>query len=348
MRTKLGGMPMIWRAAGLAAAMWLAWTGASASPALTAADGSGAAGIGAAQGPRDGEKQPGAVDIEELKRRLGDKGLAFGSALMVRIFKLEAELEIWIQKGERFELFAVYPVCNWSGHLGPKLSEGDRQSPEGFYSVGTRQLRRGGRWRKSLDIGFPNTYDKAHGRTGSYILVHGGCTSIGCYAMTDRGMDEIYALSEAALEKGQERIQVHVFPFRMTPDKLKAHAQGPWSGFWLSLKTGYDLFEQTRVPPQVRVCNDHYALGEVPGDGGGACVANISEPSVASARIRGIRHARRAQRSRRARIARRSVQVRHAQRSPGRNARQAYAAARASRMAAHGKAAHLGGPVRRK
>jgi murein L,D-transpeptidase YafK len=337
---------MTWRAAFILAALLLAWPAATRAAGAVAAGGSPAHGIGASQGPHDHEKQPGALDVDQFKRQLGEKGLSFGSAIMIRIFKLEGELELWVQNGGRFELFAVYPVCNWSGSLGPKLAEGDRQSPEGFYSVGTRQLRRIGRWRRSLDIGFPNTYDKAHGRTGSYILVHGGCSSIGCYAMTDRAMEEIFALSEAALEKGQGEIQVHVFPFRMTWENLKGQGEGPWSGFWLSLKSGYDLFEQTRIPPQVRVCNDHYAVGDAAGDSAAECVANISEPSMTTVRARSIRRAARAQRARRARVARRSVQVRQARSSRGRNARQAYAAARAARMEAHGKAAHLGGPER--
>lgn len=336
---------MTWRAALLCCALLLAWP-AMATP--DAGDGVGAEGVGASQGPRDGDKPPAALDLEEFKRRLTEKGLSFGSAIMIRIFKIEAELELWVQNGDRFELFAVYPVCNWSGALGPKLAEGDKQSPEGFYSVGTRQLRRGGRWRRSLDLGFPNTYDKVHGRTGSYILVHGGCTSTGCYAMTDRAMDEIFALSEAALAKGQGRIEVHVFPFRMTAQNIDERGQGAWSGFWLSLKGGYDLFEQTRRPPQVRVCDDHYAVAEGAGGAGSECVANVSEPSVAAARVRSVRRAARAHRARRARVARRSVQVRQARQAPGRNARQAYAAARAARIEAHAKASHLGGPVRRK
>ena len=223
--------------------------------------------------------------MEDLKRRLAEKGLAAGSPIMIRVFKDESELELWVQKEERFELFAVYRICNWSGALGPKLTEGDRQSPEGFYSIGSRQLHRTGRWRRSLDIGFPNTFDKAHGRTGSYILVHGGCTSTGCFAMTNGVMEEIFALSEAALTRGQDRIQVHVFPFRMTLKNLAAHAESPWSSFWIGLKGAYDQFEQTRVPPRVSVCNKQYVVGEAAEDDMSDCVANVSEVSVASARL---------------------------------------------------------------
>lgn len=334
---------MTWKAAVVASALVLAADILAASPSTAPVIANGAGGAGAALEPNAEGKGPATLDIADLKRRLAEKGATIGSAVLIRIFKDEAELELWVQKGDHFALFAVYPVCNWSGALGPKLTEGDRQSPEGLYSIGSRQLHRSGRWRRSLDIGFPNTFDKAHGRTGSYILVHGGCTSTGCYAMTDPAMEEIFTLSEAALAQGQERIQVHVFPFRMTQKNLAAHAQSQWRSFWLGLKDAYDLFERTRVPPQVSVCNNRYVVGETPGGGTGECVANTSEVSVASARLRNVRSAGRARRAR-ARVARRTVQVRHARRGVGRNARQAYAAARAARVEAHGGASHLGGP----
>ena len=207
-----------------------------------------------------------AFDLAELERRLADKGVALGTPLMIRIFKMESELEVWVEKGARFELFATYPICNWSGVLGPKQTEGDRQSPEGFYSIGSRAMHRKGRWPRSLDIGYPNTFDSAHGRTGSYILVHGGCTTIGCFAMTNAKMEEIFALSEAALQSGQERIPVHVFPFRMTRRTWTANADSPWSGFWANLKEAYDAFERTRIPPRISVCGEQVRAWDEPSD----------------------------------------------------------------------------------
>jgi murein L,D-transpeptidase YafK len=199
-------------------------------------------------------------------RRLADKGLAAGSPMLIRIFKAEFELELWMRKGDRFELFATYPICYWSGTLGPKLHEGDKQAPEGFYAVGLNQIHRRGRWPRSLNIGYPNALDRAHARTGSLILVHGGCTSTGCFAMTNPVMAEIYALAERALQQGQEMIPIHVFPFRMTEANLNVRnaAHGEWRAFWRNLKVGYDLFERTRVPPKVGICNKQYAVS--PGD----------------------------------------------------------------------------------
>lgn len=200
--------------------------------------------------------------LADIKRRLAEKGMTAGSPIMIRIFKAEAELELWMRKGDRFELLAVYPICYWSGALGPKLTEGDKQAPEGFYSVGAQQMHHKGRWPASMDVGYPNAFDKAHGRTGSYILVHGGCTSTGCYAMTNAVMDEIYLIANAAIEEGQKRFQIQVFPFRPTPENMAAHKDSEWYGFWSNLKEAYDTFERTRVPPRIRVCEGKYLIAE--------------------------------------------------------------------------------------
>jgi murein L,D-transpeptidase YafK len=192
--------------------------------------------------------------------RLAEKGLTQGSRVMLRIFKAESELELWLESGDRFELFASYPICFWSGTLGPKLREGDRQAPEGVYSIAQGQLHPTGKRPHSLDIGFPNALDAAAGRTGSNIWIHGGCGSIGCYAMTDAVMEDIYALAEQALAQGQDRFQVQVFPFRMTAENMTMHRDSPWLAFWANLKEVYDAFEDTRMPPIVAMCGERYVV----------------------------------------------------------------------------------------
>ena len=204
--------------------------------------------------------------------RLSEKGLASGNPVMIRIFKAESELELWMQKDDRFELFATYSICKWSGKLGPKQHEGDRQAPEGMYAVGMPQIHRKGRWPRALNIGYPNAFDRAMDRTGSYILVHGGCSSTGCFAMTNQQMEEIYRLSEEALKQGQTHIPIHVFPFRMTETNLKAYSDSRWQSFWRNLKDAYDVFERTRVPPQVSVCGKRYVVRE----GGSASATQAS------------------------------------------------------------------------
>jgi murein L,D-transpeptidase YafK len=233
----------------------------------------------------------GTPDLGQLGERLAASGLKPGAHMFIRIFKAESELELWMLKGGRYELFATYPICHWAGTIGPKLREGDKQNPEGFYSVGYRQLHRIGRWPRSLNIGYPNTFDRAWGRTGSYILVHGGCSSVGCFAMTNAVMSEIFTLSEHALRTGQGRIDVHVFPFRMTEENLAVHAQSPWLYFWKNLKEGYDAFEETRLPPRVGICDRRYVIeAQRPGEVGvegplascGAMRAALIEPSSQS------------------------------------------------------------------
>lgn len=201
---------------------------------------------------------PGTPNVAQMAERLADKGLAVGSAMFIRVFKAESELEVWMQKGDRFELFATYPICHWSGTLGPKVSEGDKQSPEGVYTVTQRQLHMIGRHPRSLNLGFPNALDKQFQRTGSYILIHGGCGSVGCFAMTNPVIEEIFSLAQAALKNGQDAIQVHAFPFRMTEDNMRAFALHDWYDFWRNLKDVYDNFEQTRRLARVSVCEGRY------------------------------------------------------------------------------------------
>ena len=201
---------------------------------------------------------PNTPNIAQFTERLAEKKMTLGSAIFIRIFKAESELEIWMQRGEKFELFATYPICHWSGTLGPKLNEGDKQSPEGIYTVTSRQLHLIGRHPRSLNLGFPNALDRSFSRTGSYILVHGACSSVGCFAMTNPVITEIYALSQAALAKGQPAIQVQALPFRLTEERLRAHALSEWYDFWRNLKDAYDSFERTKLPPQVSVCEGRY------------------------------------------------------------------------------------------
>lgn len=224
----------------------------------------------------------GTPDLARFAERLAEKGVRLGDPVFIRIFKQESKLELWMKRGERFVLFATYPICRWSGLLGPKLKEGDRQSPEGFYTVGSGQLNPNSRWHRSFNLGYPNRFDRAHGRTGSFLMVHGGCGSIGCYAMTNPVIDEIWRLVTAALKGGQARFPVHVFPFRMTRWNMALQSGRKWEAFWRDLKVGHDLFEETRVPPIISVCERRYVAqpGSPGGDGSRAisqdCARKVS------------------------------------------------------------------------
>ncbi len=211
---------------------------------------------------------PGTADLGEVRTRvtpvlddrLTEAGLTLGAPIHIRVFKESSELELWVADGERYTLFKTYPICSYSGELGPKRKEGDLQSPEGFYSVPRSMLNPNSRYHLSFNIGFPNAFDRSHGRTGSYLMVHGKCVSIGCYAMTDEGIEEIYLLTEAALKAGQDAVGVNIYPFRMTDENMEAHAESEWIEFWQNLRTGYDLFEADRVPPQVGVLDKRYVF----------------------------------------------------------------------------------------
>jgi murein L,D-transpeptidase YafK len=193
-----------------------------------------------------------------LEKALREKGLRFGAPVFVRVFKESKELELWLETENNFELFRTYDICSFSGYLGPKLRQGDMQSPEGFYYVPPGSMNPTSQFHLSFNIGYPNTFDRGHGRTGSAIMIHGNCVSIGCYAMTDAGIEDIYALADAALRGGQPFFRVHVFPFRMTERNMEKYSRSRWAGFWGNLKEGYDFFETAGWPPNVLVQGGRY------------------------------------------------------------------------------------------
>ena len=200
--------------------------------------------------------------VARLDDRLARVGATRGSPVFVRIFKEEAELELWTRgKADGpWRRAHTYPICAHSGDLGPKLAEGDRQAPEGFYRVGAKQLLPTSRYYRAFNIGFPNAFDRSLDRTGSFLMVHGGCVSIGCYAMTDEGVAEIYTAVEAALDAGQSGVAVHAFPFRMTPERMAKARGSRWFSYWRNLAEGYRLFEETGAVPRAGTADGRYTF----------------------------------------------------------------------------------------
>ena len=196
----------------------------------------------------------------ELKREMQKKNLQLGQPIFLRIFKEESELEVWVRKGITYELFKTFDICKFSGELGPKLKEGDKQSPEGFYTVSISALNPWSDYHLAFNLGYPNEYDRLHNHTGGALMVHGKCESVGCFAMEDFRIEEIYTLIDAAMSNGQEQFAVHIFPFRMTWDNLARYADSPWVPFWENLKQGYDFFQGHRSPPMVTVAEKRYAF----------------------------------------------------------------------------------------
>lgn len=196
-----------------------------------------------------------------LTGHLAGKGLLLGSPIYLRIFKETALLEVWVRSGRCFRLFKIYPICRFSGNLGPKRQMGDLQAPEGFYYVTPDRMNPNSLFHLSFDLGYPNAFDRVHGCTGDAIQVHGSCASIGCFAMTDAGIEEIYALADAAFRAGQRFFRVHVFPFPMTEENMELCRDSEWHVFWSNLKEGYDFFARTCRPPNVLVQEGRYVFG---------------------------------------------------------------------------------------
>ena len=195
---------------------------------------------------------------------LAKKGMQAGAPVFVRIFKEESELEIWKQRDDgRFYHFKTYPICNWSGELGPKLAHGDKQAPEGFYNITPVLMNPNSKFYLSFNVGYPNSYDRSLGRTGDSVMVHGKCRSAGCYAMTDALIEEIYGLTRESLKAGQPTFQLHAFPFRMTEARMAEMKKHKWYPFWKTLKEGYDHFEKHHIPPNVAVCEKRYVVNVV-------------------------------------------------------------------------------------
>ncbi len=231
----------------------------AATAVLGAAGLSGGCGKSAADPPGGGA---GPSVAESLGEDLAAAGLRFGDPVFIRAFKREMELELFIRDRAdgNYELFRTYAVAAASGGPGPKLAEGDCQVPEGFYHVPPSAMKPDSQFHLAFNIGYPNAYDRHHGRTGSYIMIHGSDVSIGCLAMTDPKIEEIYTLCDAAHRNGQRFFRVHLFPFRMTEENLAASAGHEWEDFWKNLKEGYDHFETHGSPPDVSVHGGRYVF----------------------------------------------------------------------------------------
>ncbi len=197
----------------------------------------------------------------KLVAAMAEKDMDMQSPILVRLFKQEAELEVWKQtRSGQFALLKTYPICRWSGDLGPKIREGDRQAPEGFYSINPSQMNPQSAYYLSFNTGYPNAFDKSLGRTGSELMVHGDCSSRGCYAMTDEQIAEIYSLGRESFFGGQRAFQFQAYPFRMTAVNMAKHRNNPNMPFWKMIKVGNDHFEVTKQEPKVDFCEKKYVF----------------------------------------------------------------------------------------
>jgi len=229
----------------------------------------------------------------KLLAAMVEKDMDLQSPILVRLFKQEAELEVWKQtRSGRFALLKTYPICRWSGDLGPKVREGDRQAPEGFYSITPAQMNPQSAYYLSFNTGFPNAFDRALGRTGSELMVHGDCSSRGCYAMTDEQIAEIYSLGRESFFGGQRGFQFQAYPFHMNAVNMAKHRNNPNMPFWRMIKEGNDHFEVTKQEPKVDFCEKKYVFDAVKApnatrdpvfEASGKCPAYVIPDEVADA-----------------------------------------------------------------
>ena len=218
-----------------------------------------------------------------IKGQMRNIGSSPSEAMLIRLFKEESILEVWKRKANgTYKLLKSYEICTWSGTLGPKFKEGDRQAPEGFYTVTPGLMNPKSSYYLSFNTGFPNKFDRAHGRTGSDLMVHGDCSSRGCYAMTDEQIGEIYALGRDAFRGGQRSFQLQLYPFRMSVKNLARHRNSPHMDFWRNIKIGYDAFEISKTVPNWDVCEGRYIFNAAGGklNAHGACPTQSSKPEL--------------------------------------------------------------------
>jgi murein L,D-transpeptidase YafK len=196
---------------------------------------------------------------------MAQKGMSRNDPILIRAYKKESELELWKRRADgKYAHLKNYPICRWSGQFGPKVRQGDRQAPEGFYTVTPGQMNPNSAYYLSFDTGYPNAYDRAHGRTGAHLMVHGACSSAGCYAMTDEAIAEVFAVAREAFNGGQRAFQFQAYPFRMTAENLAKHRADPNISFWKNLKEGSDYFEVTKEEPRVAVASMRYSFPDHP------------------------------------------------------------------------------------
>lgn len=219
----------------------------------------------------------------QVVSKMASMNIDRNSPVTLRIFKEEGILEIWkADRSNRFQMMKSYQICAWSGKLGPKVKEGDRQAPEGFYPLGPQHLNPNSQYYLAINTGFPNSYDRANARSGTNLMIHGACSSSGCYSMTDEQIIEIFAFARDAFKGGQKTIQLQAYPFRMTAENMARHRDNPNIEFWKMLKVGYDHFQVTKRPPEVGVCDQKYVFNQQTADGKAFSGAAAQCPAIST------------------------------------------------------------------
>lgn len=202
-------------------------------------------------------KRSQAADLGRIYRNAGSSYPP--SEVYIRAFKAERTLELWARNAgsKRFRLIRAYPIAAMSGGLGPKRMRGDQQAPEGLYRID--RFNPQSAYHLSLGLDYPNASDKVRsGKNdpGNNIFIHGSNVSIGCLAMTDPMIEQIYLSAWSARKNGQKKIRVDVFPFRMDRPRSAWNGNKASLQLWNELVPFYESFEKRRQPSAFRIGTD--------------------------------------------------------------------------------------------
>lgn len=201
-----------------------------------------------------------------LKKNLVTEGYNDNYELCINAYKSEEKLEVWLKKPSeaKFRLFKIYDFCEHSGTLGPKVMEGDLQTPEGFYQINIFNPESS--YHLSLGIDYPNNVDLTRtgpaNKPGGDIYIHGNCVTVGCIPLTDEKIKEVYLLAIFAKNGGQNTMPVNIFPFKMDEPNMKNYSQKfpQHVAFWQTLKQGYLAFEQNKFLPKINPIKGKYVI----------------------------------------------------------------------------------------
>ena len=200
-----------------------------------------------------------------VKKKLALVGARIVPEIFIRAFKQEKLLQVFVKNGTgKFVRYDNFKICAASGKPGPKKKQGDQQVPEGFYHIAV--FNPVSKFHLSLGINYPNEADQRKYKAsdkGGDIYIHGECASIGCLAMNEK-IEEIYVLAVMAHAAGQEKIPVHIFPFRMSEKNFDQYVnpKSKLQPFWKNLQQGFLFFENKKRVPLVSVDEKGFYLLE--------------------------------------------------------------------------------------
>ena len=201
-----------------------------------------------------------------LEKFLNAGGYGSNFSMLINAYIAEGKLEVWLKSksSPTYSLFRTYNFCAHSGTIGPKVIEGDGQTPEGFYYINV--FNPVSSFHLSLGLNYPNAVDLARTgkdrKPGNDIYIHGNCVTVGCIPLTDDKIKEVYILGVEARNAGQDKIPVNIFPFKMTNANMKKYVAqfSIQANFWKTLQLGYLAFEKRKNQAKIMEVKGKYVF----------------------------------------------------------------------------------------